>query len=99
MWLTNESQGHYESQLQDVEAQYSVMKDEVPKKFAQALEGALPFENGDNIPNSCRWRIVPTIDVALEAIRFICDRSGNVSQFFPYGNNQCLSKQHSANYP
>ena len=66
------------------------MKDEVPDKSVKALEGALHFENGDNIPNSCRWRIVPTMDTALRTIRYICEMSSNVSQFFPYGNNQCL---------
>ena len=30
------------------------------------------------------------MDVALWTIQYICETSGNVSQFFPYGNNRCL---------
>jgi hypothetical protein len=77
------------------------MKDEVSNKLAQALEGASLFENGDNIQDYCRWKPVPTLDVALWVMRYICEGSGNVSQFFPYGNNQCLRvpMHHNTNSP
>jgi hypothetical protein len=51
-----------------------------------------------NIPASCRWRILPTMDIALWTIRYICEVSGNVSQFFPFGNNQCLSMRRNTDY-
>jgi hypothetical protein len=73
------------------------MKDDVSKKLAQALEGASLFENGNNIPDYRRWKIVPTMDIALETIRYICERSGNVSQFFPYGNNRCPPMHRNTN--
>ena len=73
------------------------MNDGVSKKLAQALEGASLFENGDDTPDYCRWKIVSTMDIALETIRYICEGSGNVSQFFPYGNNRCLPMHRNTN--
>jgi hypothetical protein len=75
------------------------MKNEVSKKLAQALEGASLFENGDDIQDYCRWKPVWIMDVALIVIRWICERSGNVSQFFPYGNNLCLPMHCNINSP
>ncbi len=85
--------------LQKVEARHSVMKDEVSKKLAQALEGASLFENGENIQDYCRWEPVPIMDVALWVLRYVCEGSGNVSQFFPFGNDQCLPMHRNTNSP
>ena len=37
------------------------------------------------------------MDVALWTIQYICETSGNVSQFFPYGNNRCLPIHRNTN--
>jgi hypothetical protein len=92
--------GAHESQLQWVwvEVPYSVMKGEMLEKLARAQEGASLFENEDDIRYDYgRWKIVSTMGDALSEIQSICERSGNVSQFFPYGDNQCLPMHHNTN--
>lgn len=73
------------------------MDDEASKKLVQALEDTSLFENGNDIRYYGRWKIVSTMGHALREIQSICERSGNISQYFPYGNNQCLPMHNNTN--